>query len=88
MSVNFRSKKQSKMSGVMEFIQELNCPALLILDFPAPRIFPRKLEGKILEDREYPCFSNAYYNAWSIAETQRVIRKNKSDFILDQFLLL
>ena len=50
--------------------------------------FPHKLEGKILEDREYPCFSSAYYNAWSITETQCVIGKNKFDSILYLFLLL
>ena len=35
--------------------------------------FPRKPEGKILEDWEYPCFSSACYNVWPIAEARCVI---------------
>ena len=50
--------------------------------------FTHKPEWKILFDRDYPCLCSAYYNAWSIAETQCVIGKDKSDSILDPFLLL
>ena len=44
----------------------------------ATKSFPHKPEGKILEDWEYPCFSSAYYNAWSIAKARCVIWSPKS----------